>query len=786
MMKPELLAPAGNIESLKAAINNGADAVYLGLGQMNARAKAEGFDEDNISDWIKYANLFGVKVYITLNTLVKDNEFEVCYRLAKAAVEANAEAFIVQDLGLLHFLREHFPNCHLHASTQMGIHNKLGAEFIREKGVIRAVLSRECSLQDIREISSLMETEVFVQGALCVSFSGNCYLSSSIFSCSGNRGKCLQPCRKRYQAYCNDRFMGDGYLLSPADLCVGERINDLLDAGVHSFKIEGRLRRSEYVAAAVKYYRDLLDGNTASLEKDFDYLKRMFNRGDYTRGYAFGLDSKKFICRHIQGHKGVPAGTVRQVKRNRICVIPSETFREGDAFKILTDGQETGSAVFQSQYFSDKNCELSYHGKAQKGSQIFKTTDISVLKAFNQQVRRIPLSLTLTARVGQALKLSVTATIRSDAFQQQSEPNFLHLMCEAEGAPVERAQNRATEISDIIKHLNRLTDTPFLLERSEIHADPDCFLPVSALNRIRREAIDSLLKKAANLSNAQKVLYDFSFLHSTLCVDSKNSDRKTAAIVRNAGQLQASAVPIDMAILRPDRYTANTFSEFLKATKSLPCERFLFLPNFLSNEECRYLASISEISGFSGFFCNNVTHLYLARQLGKKVFTGPQLNLMNRLSFSEIIKDFPDAVLCASNELNRGELALLGNEFSFFLYAYGASDCMTLLHCPIQAVTGKDCKACSCSDGWIYRDEKKSDFPIIRQQVLSCRFFLKNSIRQNLLTKFNGVPQNCLFDFTMDSSQQIKKITEYYSKKKSGAAAAWEDPYTAGCFLRGV
>ena len=267
---PEILAPAGNAESLRAAVSNGANAVYLGLKDFSARAKASNFSLDELSDAIAYAHIFGVKVYIAFNTLIKNSEMKSAIEQIETAAKIGADAFIIQDLGLLNEIRN-LTDVPLHASTQMGIHNLYGAEAAKKCGFDRIILSRECTLDDIREIKNNVDIEVetFVQGALCVAFSGNCLFSSLVSGYSGNRGKCLQLCRKKYELDIGGR-KSDGYYLSAKDLCLLSDLKSLRDAGVDSFKIEGRMRRSEYVGESVSVYRTLIDnlGNTKAIDEE--------------------------------------------------------------------------------------------------------------------------------------------------------------------------------------------------------------------------------------------------------------------------------------------------------------------------------------------------------------------------------------------------------------------------------------------------------------------------------------------------------------------------------------
>lgn len=247
----EILAPCGDMTTLKVAVTNGADAVYLGMGKFNARMKAENFGT-TLEEAVNYCHLFGVKVYVTLNTLVRDEEVSEWMAQVDEIVRVGVDAVIIQDFGMANLLRETYPDLELHASTQMGIHNVEGAKFLEGLGFKRVVLARETTLEDIKTIrrETTLDIEYFVQGALCVAFSGNCYLSHYQGDGSGNRGECKQLCRLPYFAENKGKKMGGGYFLSPADLCLIRNLKMLAEAGVTSFKIEGRLRRPGYVGVA--------------------------------------------------------------------------------------------------------------------------------------------------------------------------------------------------------------------------------------------------------------------------------------------------------------------------------------------------------------------------------------------------------------------------------------------------------------------------------------------------------------------------------------------------------
>lgn len=296
MTLPELLSPVGDFECLKAAVQNGADSVYFGASSFNARASAKNFDEIELKNVINYAKLRNVKTNLTLNTLIKNDEFSEAVKIASYAYECGIDAIIVQDLGLAKFLIDNFPDLPIHASTQMTVHNIDGVKLLEELGFSRVVLARELSLNEIENIckNSNIEIETFIHGALCISYSGRCLLSSMIGGRSGNRGKCAQPCRLPYELINTTSSLDKGYLLSTRDLCTLDFLPSLVNAGVKCFKIEGRMKTPEYVATVTKIYRKYLDmilnKDTYVVDpNDRKALMQVFNRGGFSSGH---LDTK--------------------------------------------------------------------------------------------------------------------------------------------------------------------------------------------------------------------------------------------------------------------------------------------------------------------------------------------------------------------------------------------------------------------------------------------------------------------------------------------------------------
>ena len=334
----ELLAPAGNFDALKAAVNAGADAIYLAGENFGARAYAQNFSRENLIDAVKFAHLRGVKIHVTANTILSDDELENFADFIKFLKKIHVDAILVQDLGAAKIIQEIAPEIPLHASTQMTIHNLDGVKFLEKIGFSRVVLSRELSLKEIENISknSSIETEIFIHGAICVCYSGQCLMSSLIGGRSGNRGKCAQPCRLPYKLVDAegknflDNSIGD-FILSPKDFNTLDILPQILQTGVTSLKIEGRMKRPEYVATVVKIYRDAIDGKISpNSQKN---LAQIFNR-DFTTAYLEKNPGKNFISDKRPNNRGVLIGRVTQIFENNITIKTSEKIFIGDQIEI--------------------------------------------------------------------------------------------------------------------------------------------------------------------------------------------------------------------------------------------------------------------------------------------------------------------------------------------------------------------------------------------------------------------------------------------------------------------
>lgn len=704
----EILAPAGDKNSVLAAVNAGANAVYLGLKAYSARSSAENFDYENFEEISKYCHLFGVKVYVALNTLVKNSELEDFITSAVTAWNKGADALIISDVFLGKFLKENCPEIVLHLSTQAGVCNAYGARLAKEYGFSRVILARETAIEDIEEIAKIIETEVFVQGALCTCYSGQCYLSSFAGGNSGNRGKCKQPCRKKYSID-RDGFEDNAYRLSLSDLSVGENIERLISAGVASFKIEGRMRRPEYVAAAVNYYRKLL--KNCENPSDLSNLKRTFNRGNYTKGLAFGQD-KSFISPQVQGHIGEFVGVIK-VENGKFICQSRQKFVKGDGFKILRSGNEVGGA---SYICNTKNGFIvSTSARLKNGDKVFITTDTALNLRLLAVERKLPIRLEINLFAGR--KAEVVMNGRAYTGNE----------------PLETAQNRPLTVEDIKNAFKKVDKYPFEVSFGEVNTD-GVFMPASVLNALRRSIYADFYDKLAAVDRKVNVP-DCTFSHK----DSVNNT-KIAAICTNLSNITA-----DMGILKLSDFNTDIFT----LTENFNGEKYLFLPPYLTGKEIETVRET--IKNFDGIYCDGIYGIKLAEELNKPLFAGTGINISNSADITYCNAKY----IALSKELTVSEAKGVTAENTFCLTA-GDIKVMDLIYCPFE----KRCASCDKRERYTLTDENGRKFPLRRYKTGACRFELYNCASLAATT-----PTGVLVDCTLQGEPQ--KIIEICKNEKS-------------------
>ncbi len=730
----EILAPAGNMECAVAAIANGADAIYLGLDTFSARQGADNFDETSLQTIVQKAHFCGVKVYVAMNTLVKDNEIDCFIATLLRAWSLGVDAVIVQDIFLGKWLKQQYPEIILHASTQAGICTLDGALLAKEYGFSRVVLARETPLKEIEKIAAVIETEVFVQGALCTAFSGQCYFSSFAGGNSGNRGRCKQPCRKLY-AYDRNGNTEKNYALSLSDLCVGENIQKLIAAGVTSYKIEGRMRRAEYVAAAVGYYRQLVDGvvNTGEVLSD---LRRTYNRGNYTKGLAFGQD-KRLLSTAIQGHLGEKVGVVKVINGKYLV---ESLFRPqiGDAFKILRDGKEVAGAVYVKT--EGKCFSITSKIRLKNGDGVFITTDTAVAKRLLSASKKGELPISLYCHEGERIKATFG--------------DFQLL-----GNVLQAAQSRPLTVEDVQACFLKTDGLPVDIRFQQIDLQGNSFIPKSELNAFRREFYAQIAEIIAKKGNVD-------YTATPVELPRLHGDNQKTAIIAT----DFTGLTPDVAIYKSDEYSAPIDETFQKGN----FEKYLYYPPFLTEADEVALEKAIKDCSVDGVYADNYAGLYFAKKHGIKTFAGTGFHIFNAVSLSQLLEEVE--YYAVSKEANAEEMKNLVSDKAFVLSA-GDIKVMDLCYCPF----GKSCNDCDKKALYRLTDEGGRVFPVKRYLTAdkSCRFEVYNCASL-IGTGVKGAGQ------LLDLSITEEKSAVFAAKDNEIEQKKVFESYTSGHYKRGV
>lgn len=500
MNKVELLAPAGDFSCLKVAIEAGCDAVYIGGKLFGARAFSSNFTDDEIIKAINYAHLFGVKVYVTTNTLIYDKEVERFLEYISFLHKNNVDAVIIQDLGMLDLVRQTFPNLEVHASTQMHIHNLDGASFMEKLGVKRVVLARETSISKIKEIKEKtnIDIEIFIHGALCVSYSGQCLMSSLIGNRSGNRGTCAGSCRQSYSIVDenNNIILNNKYPLSMKDLCSLENLKTLLDIGVTSLKIEGRMKSSSYVYTVVKLYRLAIDSyyknnNIYIDEKELYNLKKIFNR-EFTKGFLFDEENNKVINMKRPNHQGVEIGKVINYKNNVAMIKLNDEININDGLRIV--GKKDIGVNVNNFYINSKLVKTAKKGdiitikvndKVEKDDKVLLTLDSKLNEEINNIIssnqRKVLVKAKFIAKEDKQITFELT--------------DFINKVVVISENKVTKALNKPITKEEIKEKLNKIKDTVYKYESLDIEIDDNIFIPLNIINDLKRKAFEELNNK---------------------------------------------------------------------------------------------------------------------------------------------------------------------------------------------------------------------------------------------------------------------------------------------------
>ena len=815
---PELLSPAGSWDCLRAAVANGADAVYFGLPRFNARLRTDNFSEADLPKVIDFCHRHGVKAYVTMNTLIFTGELEDAADYLRLLSREGADAILVQDFGLAELARKIVPELPVHASTQMTITSPEGAKFVRELGIQRIVLSRELSLREIKKVqaglaaqpeSQDMELEVFVHGALCVAYSGQCLTSESLGKRSANRGECAQACRMPYEMIVDGqlRDLGDKrYLLSPQDLAAVEEIPELLDLGVVSFKIEGRLKAPEYVAAVTRVYRKAIDaaleGRPAPSDpKDRYQLEMTFSRGLFS-GWLHGVNHQRLVSARFGKKRGPLAGKIARVGNDFIELQSETPLKPGDGVVFDTGGNpdhEQGGRIFEVRggtppgnakpqlgprapgaqraelglgapgsplrYFF-KRGHIDF-AKLKPGDRVWKTDD----PALNAELQKT-FSGAIQARNKQPLDLRVSGS------------DGLPLLLEAAGTrvfssiPLQTARTAPLTKEKLRDHLGRFGESVFALRNFENHLQGEVILPIGELNRMRRELIYAV-------ESQQKITRKETTISVRELLPAKTSGPATSpqltVLCRTMGQVEAAiqasdAAPENRITIAVDFEDIRRYKEAVAMVSQTPLEILLATPRIQKAGE----------EGFFKLIENAKPHGVLIRNLGALEFFSHSslrkvgdfsLNIANPLCAEYFIGRGLERV-AISYDLNIQEvLALLGAAPPewFELTLHQHMPMFHMEHCVFAAFlsSGTDHTNCGrpCDTHRVHlRDRVGIEHPL--RADVGCRNTLFNATAQTGAGYFRELTQAGLRHFRVElleeNPAETARIIDSYLKLLAG------------------
>lgn len=757
----EILAPAGSKEQLLAAVNNGCDAVYLGLDGFNARMKAPNFTAENIAEWVDFCHLYGVKVYVTVNTSVKNEEFDGALATLFAAYKANADGVIVTDLALLAIAGRLGGNLDVVASTQLNCHDEYGARLLQSLGATTVVCARECSLDEVKRIAQTgVKVETFIHGALCVCQSGQCLFSSLVGGNSGNRGLCAQPCRNFYRANTGK----SGYLLSTSDLDGRREYKDLLDAGATVFKIEGRNRSAEYAGVCSAAFRQLFETGNLARETAAD-LAEVYSRGEMK--YLPYLDGRNdgIIYPSHPRHAGRKIGVVKHGR-----IVADVAAIKGDGFKVFDkSGNEVCGAVALT---SGQNAEAKFSGKVTDGMIVCRTSSIELSARVLAAKRTIDCTAVFVAAVGRKAIL----TLKNDDVCVTVESEQI----------LEEARTTATSGEEIIKQLQKTGDSHTTILDIVVKND-NIFIAKSQINDMRRRAVTEFEKAVVAKYNARFAERDDVTLKGlqTMAETLLEPEQTVIDVIAEAAQAKAdgqAAVGKNIPCMRKTASESDREEQYsvaatcfaakdVEATKESGVETVIYKPEFISEETLSavggtfvYLdlpsfADLSYLSGFVGdrnigVVCHNVGHVGFAREHNLPYILGRGMNVFNDYMLA-LFSDRDGFVF--SYELTIAECSRFAAKDGY-VFVDGEYPLMQTVHCPFKVAASSTCAKCTASKGLTYTDERGNDFTVVRRKCGRCCFEVFNGLSLSALSKISRCGRY-LVDYDADTVRHFVTLS---------------------------
>lgn len=745
---PEILAPAGKIECLHAAVAAGADAVYLGLDEFNARRNADNFTIDNLVEACTYAHLRGVSIYVTMNVEILPSELPRALSMIARAWEAGADAFIVQDIGLAEELHDKFPEVPVHVSTQMNIHNAAGVAAVARMGAKRVTLARELSIAEIAELAELaaafdMEVECFAHGAICVCYSGQCLMSSMIGGRSANRGLCAQACRLPYDLQREGReeaLPSEGeHLLSPRDLCAIDLLGDLVTAGVSSLKIEGRMKSPDYVYAVVSVYRAVLDrlaeklgsidDGTSELvaegvaplavratPEERSRLAEAFSRG-FTTAYLEGQRGNDIMSYGRPNNRGVFVGRIARLSDGFADIAPEVDLHAGDVLEFWTNRGHFAATVEDAKPGKDGLIRIPIDQRAGKGDRVFRVRNAEMAFEDDPFAPRVPVRGSIVLRIGQPAYISFTAR---GAF------------AEAEGAIVEHARTRAVSEQDVRDHVGRLGNTHFVLESLDVEMNDNTGMGFSQLHHLRADALKALERALlperkslpANFGEARVVGKASPKRPGALLVVAWASNPSCARAAKRAG---AESIYVPLLNFRRGQAQLAGIRQDGPEQAGYPKQCVPALPTVDHDPVYAAVGSTREttlpfdlwdyVREGKPVYADNLGDILRAIECGAQVEAGPHVPATNAAAL-RALADMGVVRVWLSPELTLGQIAELaeGSPVPLGLVVAGAQELMITEHCLLmsQGPCNEQCETClRRSHAHYLRDRKGYDFPVV-------------------------------------------------------------------------
>lgn len=765
----EILAPAGDFECLKAAVLNGADAVYIGGSEFSARKYASNFSREEIIEAVRYCHSYSVKIYVTMNTLLHNKELKDALKYASFLYSVGIDAIIAQDIGLIKLLRCKLPNLEVHGSTQMTVHNLEGVNLLYNMGIKRVVLSRELSLSEIKYIkeNTKAEIEVFVHGALCICFSGQCLFSSMIGGRSGNRGTCAQSCRMEYSLDGREK----SHILSPKDLSTLEYIEKLVEIGVDSLKIEGRMKRFEYVATVVSSYKNAIGGNRC--EQDIKDVTQIFNRGGFTSAFMFKNQGKNMMSYERPKNWGIYLGKVVKVKGNFVDIFLEENLNLQDGVEVF--GKNTGGTISSIKKGNEDllvgrtgDTVTVYLKGASKGDKIYKSSDSGLLSKAQESLNpkfcpKRGIKGVLTAKIGEEPLLTIKADSNNiykngEVFRHVENVENVEVIVTSEKC--EEAIKKPTTKEKVEKSLKKLGDTHFVFEELKIDIEEGIIIPISRLNDMRREGIKSLIDRLQG--KKEKVEVDFEF-------NKKYQGDKRLAITTNDLNTAKIAVEknIDIVFYGGDNLRINPLrlKELVKYKNIYPWFGEIILEDIEKvKDDIVYLKE----NGVDKALCSNLGVYNFLEENGYKIFLDKGFNIFNSVA-SEV---FENSGALISPELNIKQIRDLAKntDNKTMLNIYGRQKLMVSRHCPVGSTLGDGTDKCDnlCENKVHYmKDRMGEEFPIYTD--IFCKSHIYNS---KVLCTIENIKDLISLDvdyfhlsFLDESLDEVKLIIDAYKEE---------------------